>query len=426
MLITIFLYAIAFAVIYFITYVVSLYSVAAYIDPEELSELSGKTTRRREQFLRTMAGDPRAFVQIAVVYKSCSLIVTTVITYYVAQSLAGFLVTNMILLLGVLLLVQWVMYLYTIEYLPRRQSRRALNEKLVTRLWFMVPLWYAALPVIQIYRKLLGQRKIGEPVTEEEKDDLIERAIETLADQAGIAERIVEEDEKKMIGQIFRLDHTIVREIMVPRIDMVGIDRTMSFSDIRSLVLADGHSRYPVFNGTIDQIVGMLYVKDLFGRLPEPGEKFVIAKYLRKPYFVPETKIIGTLLREFKARRLHIAIVVDEFGGVAGLVTLEDIIEEIFGEIQDEHDWEEDPFQKLEDGRLKVDAGLLLEDLQDYLDTDYDQGDYDTVGGLIYDLFGSVPREGQKIRWNDIEFEINRIEGQRIRSVLIRYPELTQ
>ena len=224
-----------------------------------------------------------------------------------------------------------------------------------------------------------------------------------------------------MIGQIFQLDQTVVREIMVPRIDIIGIERSMSFSDIRKLVLKDGHSRYPVYDDTIDRVTGMIYVKDLFSRMPEPGEKFVIGKYLRKPYFVPETKVIGELLGEFKAQRLHIAMVADEYGGVAGLVTLEDIIEEIFGEIQDEHDWEEADFTKLAEGEYRVSAGLLVEKLQDYLETDYKQGEYDTVGGLIYDMVGSVPKEGRKIRWHDIEFEVERVEGQRILHVKVRH-----
>jgi CBS domain containing-hemolysin-like protein len=157
---------------------------------------------------------------------------------------------------------------------------------------------------------------------------------------------------------------------------MVGIEENMSFRKIRQLVSRDGHSRYPVYQETIDKVIGLIYVKDLFSNPPEAGEKFDINKYLRKPYFIPETKIIGELLREFKDKRQHIALVADEYGGVAGLVTLEDIIEEIFGEIQDEHDSEEAEFADMGDGRFVVSANLLVEKLQDYLDTDYEHADY--------------------------------------------------
>jgi magnesium and cobalt transporter len=291
---------------------------------------------------------------------------------------------------------------------------------MVRQLWFIRLIWLFFFPVVRLYRSALKHTAAVDQVSEEEKDEIVERAIETLAEQAGISETIVEEEEKEMIGQIFRLDQTIVREIMIPRIDIVGISRSLSFTEIRKLVLEDGHSRYPVYDKTIDKIVGMLYVKDLFGRMPEPGEKFVISRYLRKPFFIPETKVIRELLNEFKLRRLHIAVVVDEFGGVAGIVTLEDIIVEIFGEIQDEHDWEETPIVRFRDGHLRVDAGVLVEELQEYLDTDYEQGDYDTVGGLIYDIVGSVPSEGQRVKWFDIEFEIDRVEGQRILYVIVR------
>jgi len=258
-----------------------------------------------------------------------------------------------------------------------------------------------------------------EQVSERDKEDIIERAIETLADQAGIGEALVEEDEKEMIGQIFQLDETVVREIMVPRMDIVGIDKTISFMEIQKLVFKHGYSRYPVFEESIDKIIGIVYVKDLFNKMPERGEGFVIENFTRKPYFVPESKVIGELLREFQLKKLHFAVVVDEYGGVAGVVTLEDILEEIFGEIQDEHDSEEAEFRRLEPNLYLVDAGLLVEDLQDYLNTEYPQEDYDTVGGLIYDLVGSVPSEGHRIGWHQLVFEVDKVEGQRILKVKV-------
>jgi len=285
----------------------------------------------------------------------------------------------------------------------------------------MITLVYVIfLPIVKLYRLALKRSGENFPVTEEEKEEIVERAIETLAEEAGIGEAIVEEDEKEMIGQIFQLDQTVAREIMVPRINITAIEKSMSFKDIRAVILKDGHSRYPVHDGTIDKIIGLIYVKDLFNRMPEPGEEFVLTKYLRKPYFVPESKVIGELLTEFKAKHLHIAIVVDEYGGVAGLVTLEDIIEEIFGEIQDEHDLEEAEFSELPDGRYRVSASMMMEKLQDLFDTDFEQKDYDTVGGLIYDLVGSVPAEGLKIKWHEFEFEVEKVEGQRILYVKVR------
>jgi len=413
-------YLIIIIVVYVTAYLVSLYSMAVYIDPDEVETLFPGISPARRGFLVKLAGDPRVFVQIAVIYKSFALIIITAVSLQLVRWLSEVASAETALFLPLGLAFHWFLYIIVVEYLPRHSTREAIDQRMVRHLWVIIIVWAIFFPIVKVYRKSLRRTSEGEKVTEEEKDEIVERAIETLADQAGIGEIIVEEDEKEMIGQIFQLDQTVVHEIMVPRIDIIGIDKSTSFADIRKLVLEDGHSRYPVYDGTIDKIIGMMYVKDLFSRMPDAGEKFVITKYLRKPYFVPATKVIGELLGEFKARRLHIAMVADEYGGVAGLVTMEDIIEEIFGEIQDEHDWEEAEFTRLADGQYRVNAALLVEELQDYLDTDYEQGDYETVGGLIYDLVGSVPREGQKIKWYDVEFEIDKVEGQRILYVKVR------
>jgi len=404
---------------YITAYLVSLYSLAVYIDPDEIENLFPNISLSRRRFLVKLARDPRAFVQIATIFKSFALIVITLAVITFTLHLTGKREIDFNLFLFPGMIIHWLVYIIVVEYLPRRSSRKAINQRMLRHLWVIYIVWSIFFPIVRVYRKALRHGGEGEEVTEEEKDEIVERAIETLAEQAGIGQAIIEEDEKEMIGQIFQLDQTVVHEIMVPRIDIIAIEKSMSFTEIRKLSLEDGHSRYPVYEGTIDQIIGMIYVKDLFGRMPEPGEKFIITDYLRKPYFVPETKVIGELLREFKDQRLHIAMVADEYGGTAGLVTLEDIIEEIFGEIQDEHDWEEADFTRLPDGRYRVNASLLVEKLQDYLDTDYEPGDYDTVGGLIYHLVGSVPREGQKIKWHDLEFEVDLVEGQRIKYVKV-------
>ncbi len=420
MLVPVLLCLVVIIVAYVTAYFVSLYSIAVYIDPDEVETLFPSISAGHRGFLARLARDPRALVQIAVLYKSFTLITATAVSLQLARRLSEATGFDVALLMPSALALNWLLYMVVVEYLPRRSSRIAIDQRMVRHLWVIIIVWAIFFPIVQVYRKALRRTGAGEKVTEEQKDEIVERAIETLADQAGIGEVIVEEDEKEMIGQIFQLDQTVVHEIMVPRIDIVGIEKSTSFTDIRKLVLEDGHSRYPVYDGTIDKIIGIMYVKDLFGRMPEAGERFVITKYLRKPYFVPATKVIGELLTEFKVRRLHIAMVADEYGGIAGLVTLEDIIEEIFGEIQDEHDWEQAEFTRLADRQYRVNAGILVEKLQDYLDTDYEQGDYETVGGLIYDLVGSVPREGQKINWHDVEFEIDKVEGQRILFVKVR------
>ena len=406
---------------YLTGYLVSLYSLAVYIDPDEVDSLLPKITRARREFVKKLASDPRAFTQMAVVYKSFVLVLLTACAIAIMRSsiAEGNALRPFLTVFGALFI--WLSYILFVEYLPRRSSRRAISMRMASHLWIISGIYTLFFPIVTLYRRALRGGPLDKPITDDDKEEIVERAIETLADDAGIGETIVEEDEKEMIGQIFQLDQTVVREIMIPRVDICGIDKSMNFDDIRRLIHETGYSRYPVFEESIDKIVGLIYVKDLFNRMPKRGEAFSIDKYIRPPFLVPESKVIGKLLREFKVKRMHIAIVMDEYGGVSGIVTLEDIIEEIFGEIHDEHDQARDDVRRIGEGNYIVSANLLVEKLQDYLQTDHDQGDYDTVGGLIYDLVGSVPPEGKTVQWNDVEFEIDKVDGQRIVQVKVRH-----
>jgi CBS domain containing-hemolysin-like protein len=402
---------------YFSAYIVSLYALAVYIDPEDISELIPNASERHRQTLIQLVDDPRAFVQVATVYRSFVLVVIVICVIFLTNRVAVGL--DPVFWYPGSLLLAWLFFIFCAQYLPRRTSRTAIDRNMLRYLRLISLIFKLFSPVVSMYRRGLMRHSMEHGVTEEEKEEIIERAIETLAEQAGIGEAIVEQDEKEMIGHIFQLDQTLVREIMIPRIDLVAVEKSAKFVDIRDLVRRDGHSRYPVYGDAIDKIVGVLYVKDLFTNLPQPGEEFVISNYLRSPYFVPETKIIGDLLREFRARKLHLAIVVDEYGGVAGLVTLEDILEEIVGEIQDEHDSEPEECQAQPDGSHIVDAAMRLDRLQERLDTEFQQDENDTVGGLIYDLVGSVPDVGARVTWNDLQFEVLGLIGQRILTVRV-------
>lgn len=402
---------------YFSAYVVSLYALAVYIDPEDISELTPDASDRHRQTLTKLVDDPRAFVQVAAVYGSFVLVVIAVCVVFLTNRIVGG--PQAVFWYPGSLLVAWLMYIFCAQYLPRRTSRTAIDRNMLRYLRLISIIFKLFSPVVSMYRRGLMHRSIENRVTEEEKEEIVERAIETLAEQAGIGEAIVEQDEKEMIGHIFQLDQTLVREIMIPRIDLIALEKSTKFVDIQELVRRDGHSRYPVFDDSIDKIVGVLYVKDLFTRPPQPGEGFVIGDYLRRPYFVPETMIIGDLLREFRARKLHLAIVADEYGGVAGVVTLEDILEEIVGEIQDEHDSESEECQLQSDGSHIVDAAMRLDRLQERLETEFQQDENDTVGGLIYDLVGSVPQVGARVSWNDLQFEVLGLDGPRILTVRV-------
>ena len=236
--------------------------------------------------------------------------------------------------------------------------------------------------------------------------------------EAGQAEGLLEQEEQKMIVSIFRLGDTLVREIMVPRIDVLALDVTTQIDQAMDALKQSGHSRVPVFQDSVDNILGLLYAKDLLGIWKEGKQEISLSEYLRPAYFVPEAKKVDELLAELQAKRIHMAIVVDEYGGVAGLVTLEDIVEEIVGEIRDEYDQAEELlFQAINDDEYLFQGRIDLDDFNDIMGTNFPHGEADTLSGLIYSRIGRVPTAGDYIRIDDLQLTVEQISGQRIRKV---------
>ncbi len=232
-------------------------------------------------------------------------------------------------------------------------------------------------------------------------------------------------EEREMIHSIFAFHDTAVREIMVPRIDVVVCDVTTPLGDIVATVNDCQHSRIPVYEGSVDRVVGILYAKDLLslvhdGRLDPAGR--TLADLVRPAYFVPESKKIDEVLDEFRSKRIHMAVVIDEYGGTAGLVTLEDVIEEIVGEIEDEFDEEERLYEWLDAQRLRVDAKIDLEDLADVLGLPLSEEDdeiAETLGGLIYEAAGNVPEPGDRIDLGHLQVTVESVAENRIRQVVL-------
>jgi CBS domain containing-hemolysin-like protein len=245
-----------------------------------------------------------------------------------------------------------------------------------------------------------------------------EDALRTLVD-VGQQNGILEQEERKMIHSIFQLDDTLIREIMVPRIDVQALEVGVSLSEAIEMLLTSGHSRVPVYEETIDNILGLLYAKDLLKVWQDGnGMADIRRDLLREPYFVPEAKMVDELLEEMQKRRVHMAIVVDEYGGVAGVVTLEDIIEEIFGEIQDEYDDDEElPYRKLENGDYLFRGRIDLDDFNEIMDGHLPNDDADTLSGFIYTRLGHVPAEGESIREAGLLLTVELVSNRRIRKV---------
>jgi CBS domain containing-hemolysin-like protein len=268
----------------------------------------------------------------------------------------------------------------------------------------------------------LGQflLRVSSPAKTEKKGERPEERIESLKNAIGSPEADLEETEKKMIHSIFEFGETTVKEIMVPRIDMVCCKTDFSLEKIKALVKKEGHSRFPLYKDNIDNIVGILNVKDLFLEKTRKKEKLDLTKITRKAYFIPESKKIDELLAEMKKEKTHIAIVVDEYGGTAGLVTMEDILEEIVGEIQDEYDLtEEEMVKKIDEQNFRVSAKLSIEDLNEVLGANLPEKEFETVGGYIYDLVGSVPEQGKVLRSGGLKFTVEKVMGQRIETVKV-------
>ena len=228
-----------------------------------------------------------------------------------------------------------------------------------------------------------------------------------------------ETDEQQLVSSVFDFRDTKVREVMVPRIDMIAVNVHTNRSEAVDLIVEAGHSRVPVFDDTIDRIVGVLHAKDVLAKVVA-GEEFTIRQIMRGVYFVPESKKIGDLLSEFRERRIHIAIAVDEYGGTAGLVTMEDVLEELVGDIQDEFDSEEELVRRIDKDSALVSARIRIDELNETLLIDLPEGDADTLGGFLYETIGRVPRVGEVFASRGLEFKIESVVRQRIDKVVVK------
>ena len=231
------------------------------------------------------------------------------------------------------------------------------------------------------------------------------------------AEADVGAAEEELLHGVFSLRDTAVEEIMVPRVDVVGIDKTTPWSEVLDRIRSSEHARFPVYDDTLDNVIGILYAKDLLRPVVTDAEPDDWATLIRPAAFIPATKTIDQQLRDFRSQRTHIAIVIDEYGGTAGLVTIEDVLEEIVGEIRDEHDVEEPPIEQEGDAYFWVSGRLSLADLSEALGYDFQREDLTTVGGLLYDSFGRVPRAGESVQIGSFKVVVERVRRRRIERV---------
>jgi CBS domain containing-hemolysin-like protein len=363
--------------------------------------------------LRLVQNLDRVLPVVLFALELCTLVAATLVGVVAAHAFGG---------LGVLIATAFevVVIFVVAELAPKtwavqHPERSALSTAPVIRLLVaFAPLGWVARALIRITNAILpGKGMKAGPYTSDEM-------LRAMADEAA-DEEVIEHEERTLIHSIIDFGDTVVREVMVPRTDMVAVESYAHITDVIDIAIAAGFSRIPAFSQGIDDIVGIVYVKDLMREEREGNRDQEVATIMREARFTPESKRVSELMREMQAGKFHIAIVVDEFGGTAGLVTLEDLIEELVGEITDEYDVEEIPPKRLEDGTLVVNARMPVDEVNELLpDTDLPEGeDWDTVGGLLYSVLGHVPSEGEAAEVGGHRLVAELVQGRRIGLVRI-------
>jgi CBS domain containing-hemolysin-like protein len=247
----------------------------------------------------------------------------------------------------------------------------------------------------------------------------LEREIQSLV-TSGKEEGLLDPQSGEMIQSILDFRETVVREIMIPRTEMVVIPSDASIADIMGLVIRHGHTRMPVYQGSVDNIVGILNVKDLLKFWSREVTEEDIVSLSRKPYYIPETKNIHQLLYELRQKKFHMAIIIDEYGGTSGLVTLEDLVEEIVGEIHDEHDAPEEDIMEMPDGYTLIDGKTEIEKVEEHFGVSFPEGDYETMGGLILLTINRIPVTGEVVHIDDFQLLIDDADERSIRKIKVK------
>jgi CBS domain containing-hemolysin-like protein len=349
------------------------------------------------------------------------VLLMVLVSQLTSATLIGVLLEGTAGTLGVVLgiVLQIVLFFVIGEVAPKTfavQHTERAALALTPMLWFLTnfaPLRWLSSLLIGIANVVLPGRglKQGPFVTEED--------LRTMADVAA-SEDSIEREERRLIHSIFEFGDTVVREVMLPRPDMVAVDAADTIEDAIERAIERGFSRLPVCEeGSTDEIVGLVYLKDLVRRARAGEGEQEVRVAARPATFVPEQKRVAELLREMRTKQFHMAIVIDEYGGTAGLVTLEDLLEEIVGEIADEYDVELPAVERLPDGSVRVRGSTPVDDVSEELGTELPDTEWDTVGGLILNLLGHVPEEGEVVRFQELELRTERVQGRRIASVRI-------
>jgi putative hemolysin len=380
-----------------------------HIKAKALADESGK---RRARVLAQLVEHPERFLNIVLLLVlACHLAATSLLTILTERHFgaAGVAVGLLIEVIVIFVFAEAIPKTYAVQHPERSALFAAPLVSLIVNFW---PLRMLARGLIALANVILPGKglKEGPFVSEEE--------LLAMADVAA-DEEVIEREERTLIRQVIEFGDTVVREVMVPRTDMLSIEGGARICDAVELVINSGKSRIPVYEQGIDDIIGIVHARDLLKFEREGKGEDPVRTLAREAHFVPETKRVAELMREMQKEKFHIAMAVDEYGGTAGLVTLEDLIEELVGEIVDEYDVEDAKWERLSNGDYRVDARMPLDEVNELLAADLPEGDWDTVGGLVYSELGHVPHQGESVEVDGRRLMAEKVDGRRIERVRI-------
>ncbi|MEY2567150.1 MAG: magnesium and cobalt exporter, family [Actinomycetota bacterium] len=400
---------------------VALVSIAAFFALAEtaltrLNKVKAKTLaeegKRRGRLLVKLIDHPETFLNIVLLLLlTCHLAASSLLTILTERHFgaAGVIIGLIIEVVVIFVFAEAIPKTYAVQHPEKAALAAAPVVSLIVNLW---PLRMLARALIVLANVILPGKGLREgPFVSEEE-------LLAFADVAA-EEEVIEREERTLIRQVIEFGDTVVREVMVPRTDMLAVEGHARISDAVELVINSGKSRIPVFDQGVDDIVGIVYARDLLKAEREGNAADDVRTLAREAHFVPETKRVAELMREMQREKFHIAVVVDEYGGTAGLVTLEDLIEELVGEIVDEYDVEDAKWERLANGDYRVDARMPLDEVNELLAADLPDGDWDTVAGLMYSELGHVPEQGESVEVDGRRLTAEKVDGRRIERVRI-------
>ncbi|MDT8400209.1 MAG: gliding motility-associated protein GldE [Bacteroidales bacterium] len=384
------------------------------LGPAQIDELTQKSSRKSSVALRLLV-KPEELLSTILIANNFVNVGIVLLSAYISNQLFDFSDKPVLGFLLKVLVITFILLLFG-EILPKvyATKQNVRFSLLMARPLSICEKIFRPLSIFLIKSTSLVKNRNGQ------KDHIISKG--ELSEAISLASGENKDDEKILKG-IVKFGNIEAKEIMRPRIDIMAIDIKTAFTDVISQIIESGYSRIPVYSRTFDNVEGILYVKDILPHYHKPAG-FKWQSLLRPPYFVPETKRINDLLEEFQTKKIHMAIVIDEYGGTSGIITLEDILEEIVGEIPDEHDEEEISFEKIEDNIYIFEGKTLLNDFFKVLEIDSDpfeevRGDSDTLAGLILELTGEIPGQGFSIDYKDFHFKILSADKRRIKKLRV-------